>query len=202
MALTLTPLTELDAVNMMLMSIGQSPVNALDSTGIKDVATAQLWLHNTSREIQSKGWTFNQDFAFPLTPDGNDRIVIPPNALAVDPTNPNQDYVQRYDDTATAMALYDLVKQSPTMLDTVNVDITWFFDYEKTPATFRNYCGLLAGQRFQAGSISSELLFKFEQVDIDRAQVAFERDNTRVGDRNILAGSQFTNQIFKRRRNP
>lgn len=202
MALTQTPLTTLDSVNMMLMSIGQSPVNALDSTGIKDVAVAELWLHNTSREIQSKGWAFNQDFAWTLTPDGNDRIVVPSNCLSIDPTNPGFDYVQRYDATADDMALYDLVDQSPEMLETVDVDLTWFYEFEKTPPTFRNYCALLAGQRFQAGAISSELLFKFEQVDIDRAQIAFERENTRVADRNILSGTDFTNQIFHRRKNP
>lgn len=202
MALTQTPLTELDAVNMMLMSIGQSPVNALDSTGIKDVAIAQLWLHNTSREIQSKGWAFNQDFAYAITPDGNDRILVPSNCLSIDPTDPNDDFVQRYDEANSAMSLYDLIDQTFARTTSLDVDITWFYEFEKTPATFRNYVGLLAGQRFQAGAISSELLFKFEQVDIDRAQLIFERENTLVGDRNILSGADFTNQIFKRRRNP
>lgn len=202
MALTQTPMTELDAVNVMLMSIGQSPVNALDSTGIKDVATAQLWLHNTSREVQSKGWAFNQDFAWKITPDGNDRIIVPTDSLSIDPVNPNEDFVQRYDSVASAMAMYDLINQTFDRATELSVDITWFYEYEKTPPTFRNYCALLAGQRFQAGAISSELLFRFEQADIDRAQIAFERENARVADRNILAGADFTNQIFHRRRNP
>lgn len=202
MALTMTPLTELDAVNMMLYSIGQSPVNALDSTGIKDVAVAQLVLHNTSREIQSKGWTFNKDYLYPIAPDGNDRILVPSNALSIDPTAYNEDFVQRYDEDNSAMSMYNLVTRSFERTTALKCDITWFYAFEKTPATFRNYCGLLAGQRFQAGAISSELLFKFEQVDIDRAQVAFERENTQVGDRNILSGADFANQIFHRRRNP
>ena len=39
-------------------------------------------------------------------------------------------------------------------------------------------------------------------ANIDRAQVAFERDQARVADRNILSGADFSNQIFHRRRNP
>lgn len=202
MALTQTPVTELDAVNMMLMSIGQSPVNALDSTGIKDVEIARLWLHNTSREIQSKGWTFNQDFGVVLSPDGNSRILVGSNVLSIDPTYSNEDWVQRYDVANTSQALWDLVNQTFTRTEDLKCDITYFYDFEYCPATFRNYCALLAAQRFQTGAISSELLFRFEQNEIDRAQVAFERENTRVGDRNILSGSDFTNQIFLRRRNP
>ena len=202
MALTQTPLTSLDAVNMMLMSIGQSPVNALDSTGIKDVAIAELWLHNTSREIQSVGWTFNMDFAYDISPDQNNRILVPPNALYIDPVDPNEDFVQRYDSTHSVMAMYDLKDQTFDRTEKLSVDITWFYEFENTPATFRNYCALLAGQRFQAGSISSELLFRFEQIDIDRAQLIFERENARVGDRNIFSGPDFTNVIFRRRRNP
>lgn len=202
MPLPLTPVTELDAINMMLMSIGQSPVNAVDDTGIKDVAVAQLWLHNTSREIQSKGWAFNQDFAYPITPDGNNRILVPSNTLAIDPTNPGDDWVQRYDTANTAMSLYNLVDQTFDRESDLKVDITWFFAFEECPPTFRNYAALLAGQRFQGGAVGSELLFRFEQVDIDRAQHAFEKDQLRVKDRNILAGHSATNQIFHRRRNP
>lgn len=203
MALTQTPVTELDAINMMLMSIGQSPVNSVDATGIKDVAVAQLWLHNTSREIQNQKWAFNTDYAYTLSPDGNDRYLVPSNALYLDPTNPDDDWVQRYDEAYSAMSLYNLKEQEfDANGATLDVDITWFYEFEKTPNSFRNYVGLLAGQRFQAGAISSELLFRFEQADIDRAKLVFMREQSLVRDRNILQGPGFTNQIFKRRRNP
>ena len=203
MALTMTPVTELDAINMMLMSIGQSPVNSVDATGIKDVAIAQLWLHNTSREIQNQKWAFNTDYAYELTPDGNDRYLVPTNCLYIDPTNLDDDWVQRYDEANAAMSLYDLKNQTfAANGETMDVDITWFYAFEKTPNSFRNYVALLAGQRFQAGAISSELLFRFEQSDIDRAKAIFMREQSLVKDRNILQGAGFANQIFHRRRNP
>lgn len=202
MALTQTPVTELDAINLMLLSIGQSPVNSVDATGIKDVAIAQLWLHNTSREIQSKGWAFNQDFGYEIAPDGNSRVTVPSNALTIDPTYSSNDWVVRYDEAYSALSMYNLVTQSFECTETLKFDVTWFYGFEKTPPTFRNYVGLLAGQRFQAGGLGSDLLFRFEQVDIDRALLAFERDQSRVTDRNILQGADFANQIFLRRRNP
>ena len=202
MALTQTPVTELDAVNMMLMSIGQSPVNTVSATGIKDVETALLWLHNTSREIQNTGWKFNTDTAYPLQPDGNNRIVVPSNALFLDPTYRFDDWVQRYDEANAGMAMYNAVDKTFDRTEPLYVDIVWFYEFEKTPPSFRNYCAKLAGQRFQSGSIGSELLFRFEQKEIDEALVIFEREQELVADRNIFHGTDFTNQIFRRRRNP
>lgn len=202
MALTQTPVTELDAINMMLMSIGQSPVSTVSATGIKDVEIALLWLHNTSREIQNHGWKFNSDKEYELAPDGNNRIVLPSNALYADPTAWYDDWVWRYDESNSAMSLYNAEDQTFERTEPLEVDIVWFYEFEKTPPSFRNYCAKLAGQRFQTGSIGSELLFKFEQNEINDALLVFEREQELTADRNILAGADFTNQIFRRRRNP
>lgn len=203
MALTMTPVTELDAVNMMLMSIGQSPVNTLTATGIKDVATAQLVLHNTSRSAQDEGWDFNTDYAYPITPDGNGRILVPINTMNIDPVYDMDNFVQRWDEANSAMAMYDLEAQTFNREDILYCDIVRFYDFEKTPQSFRNYVALLAGQSFQAGAISSELLFRFEQNDVDRARAILERNTNRQKDRNFFNNtSDFTSQIFHRRRNP
>lgn len=202
MALTMTPVTELDAVNMMLMSIGQSPVNTLTGTGIKDVAVSQLILHNTSRAVQDEGWDFNTDYAFSITPDANNRILVPSNCLSIDPLYDADNFVQRYDETNAVMALYDIENQTFDRTTPLLCDLTRFYAFEKIPQSARNYIGLLAGQRFQAGAISSELLFKFEEQDIQRARVILERNTNRNKDRNIFNSPDFTSQIFHRRRNP
>ena len=205
MALTQTPLTELDAVNVMLMSIGQSPVNTLVSTGIKDVDVAQLILHNTNREVQDEGWEWNTDYAFKITPDANDRLLVPSDVLSIDPTSRADDWVQRYDITNTAMSMYNLKLWtfSRTAAEGfMKFDVTWFWPFERIPQAARNYIAQLAGQKFQAKHVSSELLFKFEQSDIQRARTILERNSHRVRDRNILVGRDFTNTIFNRRHNP
>jgi len=202
MALTQTPLTELDAVNVMLMSIGQSPVNALDSTGIKDVEIARLILHNTSREVQDEGWEFNTDYAYSITPDGNDRILVPSNCLSIDPTYRSDDFVQRYDTANTAQSMYDLNEQTFDRTTALKVDIVWFYTFTQLPQSARNYIAQLAGQKFQAKHVSSELLFKFEENDVQRARAILMRNSHRVKDRNLLTGGDFTNTIFHRRHNP
>jgi len=202
MALTQTPLTELDAVNVQLMSIGQSPVSALDSTGIKDVEIARLILHNTSRETQDEGWEWNTDYAYEISPDGNDRILVPSNCLSIDPTSRGDDWVQRYDTANTAQSMYDLNEQTFERTSVLKVDIVWFYSFEQLPQSARNYIAQLAGQKFQAKHVSSELLFKFEEKDVLRARTILERNSHRARDRNLLVGPDFTNVIFNRRRNP
>lgn len=203
MALTMTPVTELDAVNMMLMSIGQSPVNSVTATGIKDVATALLVLHNTSRAAQDEGWDFNTDYAFPITPDGNQRILVPSNTMNIDPIYDMDNFVQRWDEENSAMSMWNLEAQTFDREGILYCDIVRFYAFEKTPQSFRNYAALLAGQRFQAGAISSELLFRFEEKDVSRARAILERNTNRQKDRNFFNNtSDFTSQIFHRRRNP
>ncbi len=202
MALTQTPVDELGAVNIMLMSIGQSPVNTLTDTGIKDVEIARLILHNTSREVQDEGWEFNTDYAYSISPDGNDRILVPSNCLSIDPTYRSEDFVQRYDSANTAQSMYDLNDQTFDRETALLVDITWFYSFEQLPNSARNYIAQLAGQKFQAKHVSSELLFKFEENDVQRARAILMRNSHRVRDRNLLTGGDFTNVIFHRRRNP
>lgn len=97
-------MTELEAVNEMLMSIGQAPVNTLNVTGIRDVNVARALLAKVSRRVQSRGWNFNTDDAYVLSPDVDDIILIPSGALKVIPQVGNQYTTRRHE---KGLALYD-----------------------------------------------------------------------------------------------
>jgi hypothetical protein len=185
------------------MSIGQSPVNTLVDTGIKDVEIARLILHQTSREVQTRGWTFNSDYAYEISPDENDRILVPSDCLHIDPVSRGNDFVQRYDEDNSAMSMYDLNEQTFDRTTVLKVDIIWFVAFEKIPQAARNYIALKAARIFQAGAVASEVLFRFDQHHEDEALTTLSRGESRVGDRNMLStGHDFTSAIFHRRRNP
>ena len=112
----LVPMTELDAVNMMLISIGQTPVNTLAVSGIRDVAIAQTILQNSSREVQNKGWSFNSETRYEMVPDGSDNIIVPAQSFFVDPTYHTHNFVVR--DNGGTLMLYDLTDKTFTI--TVN----------------------------------------------------------------------------------
>ena len=81
MALSTT--TKLEAVNTLLGSIGESPVNSLNS-GLVDAKTAENIIDAVSREIQSQGWTFNTDYERSFQPDGNNQFLLPSNILRIE----------------------------------------------------------------------------------------------------------------------
>lgn len=77
MALELT-----DAINACLRGIGQAPVTFEDDVNL-DAAIARDTILQVSRDIQSRGWWFNEEGNWKLTPDFNGEIKIPNNAIDV-----------------------------------------------------------------------------------------------------------------------
>lgn len=180
------PQTKLDAVNLMLASIGQSPVNTLSGSLPKDVNKAVRALDSALREVLTQGWSFNSDTEYELSPDGQNRIAIPASALQVDPTY-GQDYVPRYDPTPTAgMYLYDRTKRSFNEFATdVKADIVWAYEFEQIPQHARQYVATKAARKFQAGIMASAILHQFTRDDESEAYSTFRRVEKRQQSYNI-----------------
>ncbi len=168
--------TKLDAVNLMLASIGQSPVNTLTGTLPKDVNKAVVALDSALREVLTQGWSFNSDTKYDMAVDGTDRIAVPAASLQIDPTY-GEDYVPRYDSEAPAgMFLYDRVKNSfNEFTDTVKVDIVWAFEFEQIPQHARQYVATKAARKYQSGIMASAILHQFTRDDESEAYATFRR---------------------------
>jgi hypothetical protein len=77
-------LTQLDVVNQCLATIGETPLNALNSDH-PYVAAALLKMKSTLPQELGKGWWFNTD-TVTLTPDPNTKFMyIPADAINVNP---------------------------------------------------------------------------------------------------------------------
>ncbi len=76
--------TELQAVNQMLSSIGEAPVNSLLGALTTDVANARNILTEVSEEVQGRAWYFNQDEDVTLTPDVNREIGLSADIIRID----------------------------------------------------------------------------------------------------------------------
>ena len=65
----ITPLTELDAVNEILYSIGEDGILSLEEVSNNvDASTARKLLEGISRETQREGWDFNTFASATFTP--------------------------------------------------------------------------------------------------------------------------------------
>lgn len=176
--------TKLDAVNLMLASIGQSPVNTLSGSLPKDVSKAVVALDSALREVLTQGWSFNSDTEYEMTPDGSTNIAIPANALQVDPTY-GQDYVPRYNSSLAGMYLYDRDQRVWTFSGDVKVNIVWAYDFEQVPQHARQYIATKAARKFQQGIMASAVLHQFTRDDESEAYATFRRVEKRQKNFNI-----------------
>lgn len=191
-------MTKLDAVNLMLASIGQSPLNTISGTIPKEGTKAVLALDNALREVLTQGWSFNSDSGYPLTPSSG-KIDVPAGAAFIDPTY-GEDFTMRWDSSGTpALRLYDNHKRSFTGFEQeVKVDIIWFFEYEQVPQHVRQYVVNKAARKFQSGIMASQILYEFTREMETESYATFRRLELRQQDFNINKYSAGAH----RRRNP
>lgn len=173
-----TRMTEIEAVNLMLSAIGESPVNSIEDPVLPDVATAKRELDNQCRALQNKGWDFNTDKAFVLTPDSVfNKITLPANTLKVNPVDPSQDFVQR------GSFLYDRDNNSYTFTAPVKVNITSLLPFSELPAHAQQLVLIRAARKFQNGVAGAG---KYDLSDEQMALVDFRAIESEIADHNVL----------------
>ena len=159
--MTTTVTTKLEAINVMLTAIGESPVNTITSSTTTDVSIAIQILDNVSREVQSVGWHFNTDTNYLLAKNSSNQIVLPSNCLRVDNSNKDADL----DLVERGRKLWDRENHTYTITKDIRVNITWFLEFTELPETARRYITIRAARIFQDRMLASETLHTFHQVD-------------------------------------
>lgn len=159
--MTTTVTTKLEAINVMLTAIGESPVNTITSSTTTDVSIAIQILDNVSREVQSVGWHFNTDTNYLLAKNTSNQIVLPSNCLRVDNSNKDADL----DLVERGRKLWDRENHTYTITKDIKVNITWFLEFTELPETARRYITIRAARIFQDRMLASETLHAFHQVD-------------------------------------
>lgn len=178
--LPLVPMTELDAVNAMLISIGEQPVNTLEVTDNAEVLIARNILHQVSRQTQAVGLLCNSEENYPLAVDVDGYIRLPANTLKVDATDSSIDVVMR------GRRLYDRKNHTYKFKDTLNVDIVFFLPFEELPQVVRDYITIRAIRVFQSKVVGSETLYEFTAKDEMDAYMAMVQQEVDHGDYNML----------------
>jgi hypothetical protein len=163
----MTPTTKLEAVNIMLSTIGESPVNSL-SSGLVDAEMAETILNSINRAVQSEGWNFNREQNFKMGPTLDGEIVIPNNTLRADATlrPDSKDLVQR------GQKMYDKKNHTFKIDRDVQLDLVVQLEFEDLPEVARRYIAIKSSRIFQDRVVGSDTLHGFNQQD--EAQCYFE----------------------------
>ena len=188
--------TELDAINSILMSVGESSVN---STTVQspEVVIARSTLQQVCREVQSEGWMFNTETESTITLDTNNHCLVPNNVLQIDVNHfkhINDFNVVRKKDSGI-WKLYDLIEHRFNFENTsegkLYVDIIWIVDFEEMPQVFRDYVTIrasrIASNRMVNNPQSAELISQDESL---ARALAVEYDANQA-DYNIFNDQQY-----------
>jgi hypothetical protein len=185
--------TQLQAINQMLVGIGQAPVVSLDIAN-PEIATALSILDSMNREVQGEGWHFNTETNYPFTPATNGNITVPSNVLQIsDNKNSN---VQQYQTVLRDGKLYDKIAHSfifPTT-NPILCDVVWLFDFEDLPQVFQDYVTQKAARTFAGSVVGSKEMFQFNQVDeaILRANcLAYDTNTSAVNIFGVESGQNY-----------
>lgn len=194
MALTLT--TELDAINIMLGTIGESPINSLDAaTGVVDAVTARSILAEVAVQVQEEGWHFNTESEFVLTPDaGTNEIYVSPNTIEVD-VSP---YTTDVDVAIRGNRLYDRKNKTYKFSQDIKADLTILLEFNELPQAARHYITIRAARVFQQRMVGSQILGAYTDQDEARALRAMRRYESKSGDYNILTGNYSVMRVIDR----
>lgn len=193
------PTSELEAVNMMLLSVGKAPVSTLTNTGINDVSWAQTTLYNVCRDVQHVPWWFNRETNYPITPNSSNQILIPANVLDIHPTNNTQPLNERngmlYD---SLNHTFDLTVGAWIQNGVLNCDIVWCFPYEQLPMAARMYIAMRAARQFQASAIGSQILYQFTKEMELEARAELMRSELKNSGTNAFTSPTRNGRIYNR----
>jgi hypothetical protein len=159
------PMTELQAVNILLAAIGEAAVSSLETATTVEVTQAKNLLSNTNRAIQQKGWHFNTEWDVVMTLDLTSRVPIASNVLSI--MIPNKLTTLRGREGSPF--LYDLENNTFTFGSAPNNAVTiTLLDFVDTPHTFRQYVTVRAARIFQEeiiGQVSAEQINRIEESE-------------------------------------
>lgn len=147
MAMVINAGTELAAVNTIIGTIGQAPVNSLENSTSADVIMARTLLQEESRSLQDEGWTFNITEGLEVLPDAlSSQIPWRPAWLRVMQAGGTSPYVNRQG------YLYDRVTRTDLFPSGVSADIIEEVPFDELPHCFKMLITFRAARRFNASA--------------------------------------------------
>ncbi len=186
--------TELDAVNSILMSVGETPVNTL-TVQSPEVAIAQKTLRQVCREIQAEGWSYNTENQYPIDLDTNNQCIIPNNVLQLDLNifehGKDYDIVRRSDNGV--MKVYDKKNHTFTFENCSKLyfDIIWMLDFEDLPQAFKDYITIRASRIASNRMVNSQPSAKLLEADEAAARALAVEYEMKQSDHNIFSDFQY-----------
>ena len=183
---TQTRTSELEAVNTILSTIGEAPLNTLSGSLPVDGTIAKNVLSEVSREVQSQGWHFNTHYKVTLSRDTNNKIPLATNIVRVE-VDPRRYSKVSYDIVQRNNELYNLAKNEDTF-DTNFTDATvvYLLPFDEIPEQAKRYITIRSARIFHDRTLGANTIHKFSQEDEAKALSILKQAESHTGDYSIF----------------
>ncbi|RWP84735.1 MAG: hypothetical protein EOR11_19945 [Mesorhizobium sp.] len=177
-----TPMTLLEAVNILLEAARVAGVDSLEQTNLnEDAAAAKSALDDVTREVLRTGWEQNTTRGFIIDPDVDGSITLPLDTASVKISRgySGNRLVPR------GGKLYDPKLRTYTVGKSVTVDLVQYLEFGDLTDAMKSYITALAARRFAIPRLPSPSNFKFTDEMIQGFLTALEQEDTDHDDRDI-----------------
>ena len=183
---TQTRTTELEAVNTILSTIGEAPLNTLTGSLPVDGTIAKNVLSEVAREVQSQGWHFNTHNKVTLSRNTDNKIPLPNNAVRVE-LDPTKYTKYSYDIAQRDNLLYNLAKNEETFdTDFEDVTIVYLLKFDEIPEQAKRYITIRSARIFHDRTLGANTIHKFSQEDEAKALSILKQAESLTGDYSIF----------------
>ena len=186
--------TELEAVNIMMAAIGESPINTLTGLLPVDARLAQSTLAEVNKAVQSEGWSFNTEIDVTFTKDSTTKqIAIATDILRIDPNihqHPSIDAIQR------GLKMYDRLNNTYEFDEDLICTVVYFRTFDEIPEPARYYITIKAARIFVDRLVSDQGLRTYTEQDELRARSILMETDLANADHNVLRGDPSLTSVF------
>ena len=183
--------TELDAVNIMLMTIGEPGVSVLDDT-VAIANQAQKILRFVSEEVQNLGLKCNTYYDITFTPDVNGLINVPENTLMV------ESHDGTIDISLAGEYLYD--HENNTQIFTKNIRVNYILgkDFLLLTSPVRQYITIRASRLLHDQTVGDQKVHFFTKEEEAKTYKTMCEKELRTKHNNIFNNYAASRAVIRR----
>ncbi len=178
--------TLLEAVNICLATIGEAPVNSLETQQVGEAANAERALFEFHKEGQTEGWSWNReaDVPFHRDPDTGE-LTVPANIVQWAPNR--VEWNGRFQLRGTRV--YDLQARSYAIGEaTIYANVVTLLSWDESPEVYNRWTTIRAARVFGNREVGNTTTYQLTQADEDKAWANLLRIDTAQSQPNALTG--------------
>jgi hypothetical protein len=183
-----------DAVNTLLASAGELPLNSIEDDSSILAVQALNTLKETHVRVLSHGWSFNTEVDVEIAPDINGEINLPSDVIELD-TN---DYYKDIDPVVRGQRIFSRKNNSYVFDAPIKVKLVRLLPFEDIPQYARTYITIRSARLFVARHVGDNATYQYSAQDETDALQIMKKAELRMQDNNILRHPEVYRSLQRR----